>query len=260
MDLSFLDDVNLSPSNDNDLSWFDTLQDGNANLPAINWRQEKSTLPSSYKIPLIDYHQKDGASKAFAKLAFEVVRTRFSTLGVKSGNKRTPSEAKSMERLNRACGIVFDVQNKIYSKSQLEGVNDFTLSMEQGAGNCGEMSGIVAQIINASGGKAAQYRVDDFGTHAFALSGEPPAGAVDHIKMSDYKGCWVVDPWAGIVCEAHNYCDEFKTKMNKWALKGKEVFSHGSWMIADNPLWVNAVINGEKKVNISHNNFLHATL
>ncbi|WP_429220222.1 hypothetical protein [Aeromonas veronii] len=255
VDLPCLNDVDLSYLNDVDFSWLDSYQDNNAELPLICSLQEKSTISQQYQMPLINYHQKNDANKVFSYLAFDIVRERFSKLGVKSGNKRTPSDIKSMERLKRASFVVFDVQSEINSKYISEGINDFSLSMEKGAGNCGEMSGVVAQIINASGGKAAQYRVDDSGTHAFALSGEPPISAIDHINMSDYSGCWVIDPWAGIVCEANNYCEEFTRKMNKWALKGKEVYSHGGWMEANNPLWINAVVKGEKKVNIPHDRF-----
>ncbi|MGY3901274.1 hypothetical protein ACW5XF_02215 [Aeromonas lusitana] len=213
-----------------------------------------------YQLPIFEKIEHDNLLLSLR--AYKAVRDRFSDLGKKSGNKVKKSDATDILRQNDTATLVCETQKNIYFSASSNGFYDFTTSMEKGVGNCGEMSGAAAQIVNKSGGYATQYCVDNKGSHAFALSGKPPLGATDHIKMSDYNGCWVIDPWAGIFCEAPYYCQQFEAKMKKWASKNKQILtwneqipSQAVWIPADTQSWINAVVNGIKTISISNERF-----
>ncbi len=213
-------------------------------------------LSTRYQLPKILgwlHHNAAARNQYFARMSYVKVRNRFRKQGIKSGNKVRVDDEESKARQWRAADYVLNIQKAIWESGVFP--YDFTLAMEMGAGNCGEMSGIAAQMINRNGGYAAQYRVDNKGTHAFTLVGQTPAGAVDHVAFSDYKGCWVVDPWAGIVCKAANYVEEFRRKMNLWARNGKYILNHGEWIFANDPAWLNAVVNGYKCATLNPTDF-----
>ncbi|ORM89863.1 hypothetical protein HA50_25040 [Pantoea cypripedii] len=221
-----------------------------------NESEEIYTLPS---IPA--YRHLDGPgfnkNKYFAESANAIVRDRFKQIGTKSENKMRINDPNSVTRITKAW---FDGNKAIEHKRKAwcglgtaTGHNrmppfypDNTLAMKLGAGNCGEMSGIADQIINKSGGYSRQYQVDKKGTHAFTLVGKPSPYAKDSIHFSDYDNCWVVDPWANIVCKASEYTETFIKKMDEWTNKGKAIRTNEDWVFANNPEWVNAVVEGSK--------------
>jgi len=211
------------------------------------------------EIPSIESSENKMYSNEFlAKKAFELVRKRFKG-GIKSANKIKPSDPKSIERQKNACNVVPDIQTKIYH--DFSGILNYSEAWEKGAGNCGEMSGIAAQFINKSGGYATQYKVDNKGTHGFTLVGIPPRTAKDDIHFSDYDNCWVVDPWAGIVCEASQYTECFKNKMNEWTEKNKMILDHNanSW-VEPNKNFLSAVVSANKTPIFSENFYIQTTV
>lgn len=226
------------------------LQEHITELPVLSWEDVEEV--TQYKLPTFPRDISLASNEDLARWAFMEVRARFKSLGVKSGNKVRWRDLDSLRRVELAAPVVCGIQEDIYKQTLLL---NFTAAMEKGAGNCGEMSGAAAQMINNSGGYAAQYRVDNYGTHAFSLVGSPSENAIDHVDFSDYDGCWIVDPWAGIVCKASSYTVEFRFKMMIWALKEKYVYTHGEWAVADSDNWVNAVTLGSKHVNINPSQF-----
>ncbi|QRR07622.1 hypothetical protein FPJ27_15245 [Burkholderia sp. MS455] len=209
-----------------------------------------------YHWPTLPDFPSTDRNQTFARWAFAMVRSRFKTSGIKSGNKRRQGDISSIQRAQRAYPIICDIQQTQIARTQRAMQNgpvlvDYTEAMERGAGNCGEMSGAAAQMINRSGGYAEQYQVDDLGTHGFTLVGRPPATARDHVRFSDYEDCWVVDPWAGIVCEARNYCDDFELKMHLWAQQNKHIRTRDAqWVPANDSAWIRAVTNNPKSVRV----------
>lgn len=191
---------------------------------------------------------KNNGTEYFARTAFGLVRNRFKNIGIKSANKYNFGNAESVERMELANLKLPDVRKKINQTDKDKGSPNYRYAWEMAVGNCSEMAGIAAQLINASGGYAKQYRVDDKGTHAFTLVGIPPNTATDNVHFSDYDGCWVVDPWAGIVCEASQYTQCFETKMNQWSKKNKMIYDYclDSWIKANSADWLKAVTNGHK--------------
>ncbi|EGY28291.1 hypothetical protein Rin_00017830 [Candidatus Regiella insecticola 5.15] len=198
---------------------------------------------------MIDYSRigmlKDNATEHFARTAFRLIRKRFKDVGVKSASKFIAGNAKSEKRLQRAEHTLRDVREKA---PQSKEPRNYSYAWERAAGNCGEMSGIAVQLINKSGGYARRYLVDNKGTHVFALVGIPPKTATDNVHFSDYNGCWIVDPWAGIVCEASQYTKCFETKMNQWSKQNKMIYSPclKSWVSANNADWLKAVTKNNK--------------
>jgi hypothetical protein len=214
----------------------------------------------TYRLPVLSTGLSDVQQAEFngklARWAFMEVRVRFRMLGVKSGNKVRRGDANSSWRWQHAAARVLQVQNAIWQNRQSP-LLDFTPAMEHGAGNCGEMSGAVAQIVNRSGGYAEQYCVDLVGSHAFALVGLPPQGATDPVTLAGFDPCWAVDPWAGIVCPAIDYCVEFERKMHHWAALGKSIYYQQQWVQAADPRWITAVTRGHKRVNIAYTGFVY---
>ncbi|WP_416414611.1 hypothetical protein [Pantoea sp. App145] len=221
-----------------------------------NESEEIYTLPS---IPDYRHLERSGfnKNKYFAESANTIIRERFKQVGTKSENKMRINDPNSIARIIKAW---FDIDKAVDHKKKawcgldrVSGHNrmppfypDTTLAMKLGAGNCGEMSGIADQIINQSGGYSRQYQVDKKGTHAFTLVGKPSPYAKDSIHFSDYDNCWVVDPWANIVCKASEYTETFIKKMDEWTNKGKAIRTNVDWVFANNPEWVNAVVEGSK--------------
>lgn len=242
MELSDIIDNFTIQSSDILNSMDDIEQLDNIILPAGN------VFSAEDKTPLISVYRnanflENTKSEFLAINTFNLVRERFKKQGVKSENKVRFNDINSINRQEKAWGAVVAIQKKVHSAAMLP---NYSEAWEQGAGNCGEMSGIAAQIINKSGGYARKYDVDKKGTHVFTLVGIPPQGANDNINFTDYKGCWVVDPWAGIVCKAENYTQYFGKQMDKWAANNKMIRDKNVWINANNSNWLNAVTNGYK--------------
>lgn len=171
-----------------------------------------------------------------------MVRNQFRKVGFKSGNKVCPDDPASVQRAVIAHDMVCALQDRVYDTNP----PDFVLPMIWGCGNCGEMSGAAARLLRRSGVQASIYAVDYEGSHAFTLVGQVPDQATDHVGLTDYGGCWVVDTWAGIVCPAPGYCETFLRKMDAWAKRGKKILHGGHCINANDPDWLDAVINGPK--------------
>ncbi|WP_309835072.1 hypothetical protein [Caballeronia sp. LZ065] len=191
----------------------------------------------------------DGAEpdEIYARRAFVRVRNQFSKVGFKSGNKVRPDDPASMQRADVANDMVTALQDCVYGTMP----PDFVLPMIWGCGNCGEMSGAAARLLRRAGVQASIYGVDYKGSHAFTMVGDVPDRAMDHVGLTDYDGCWVVDAWAGIVCPATRYCDTFLRKMNTWTGRGKMIMHGEHWVRANDPDWLDAVIKGLKHPTVA---------
>ncbi|ASX26147.1 hypothetical protein [Candidatus Williamhamiltonella defendens] len=229
----------------------------NKDILLKNHHQNKTPIQNQKchtdEIPSIESVKNKMYSNEFlAKNAFELVRKRFKN-AVKSVNKIKFLDPKSLERQNKACNALDDIRGPNIQGHMV----NYSESWEKGVGNCGEMSEIAAQFINKSEGYATQYKVDNKRTHVFTLVGIPPRTAEDHIHFSDYDNCWVVDPWAGIVCEASQYTKRFEEKMNQWSenKKHKMIITvewtksnqpYAKWTKPNNSNWLDTVVKGNK--------------
>lgn len=116
-------------------------------------------------------------------------------------------------------------------------------------GNCGELASASAKLTIENGGYAEKWEFaeDD---HAFTVIGKPPE--VTTVDFKTWIGCWVVDPWANIVCEAPEYVSAFNKKMIQWADKGKAIasilYTNGD-ITFKHPLsknWISAITSSKK--------------
>lgn len=197
--------------------------------PAVNQAAQARNLSGS-------------TNEHYARWSFSVVRDTFRSGGVRSGNKFRKGDARSIHRLLAAMATVPAVQSAIYRNTP----TDYSPALFARAGNCQEMAGAAAQLIVSNGGQGTVYAVDYQGSHAFTLVGRVPASAQDHVGLQDYEDCWVVDPWAGLVCPAQDYCHAFDQKMAKWAGQHKALSWNNEWIEPTDPHWLLAVMNGPK--------------
>jgi hypothetical protein len=211
---------------------------------------DSSPLPpvtSTYRMPVIGPMRSGGEiNQHFAESARMLVHERFKAVQppAKSGNKLRPDKPADSERLFRASAVVYDLQNQPVVRAGV----DYTQVMARGAGNCQEMAGAAAQIIQSSGGQAQMWAVNG---HAFTIVGKPPTTAT---QVGDFAG-WprnvrVTDPWANIECAAADFPALFKSKMQQWAYQGKYIYfdkpGHGpGWYPPNDPDWL-AVIDTPK--------------
>ncbi|MDR5782529.1 hypothetical protein QCE63_24300 [Caballeronia sp. LZ065] len=178
----------------------------------------------------------------YARWSFNIVRDTFLSGGAKSANKFRKGDAHSIHRVQAAMRAVAAVQEATYRNAP----TDYSAVLLSRAGNCQEMAGAAAQLILSNGGQATVYAVDYQGSHAFTLVGHVPPGAIDHVGLQDYDGCWVVDPWAGLVCPARDYCGAFDQQMSTWAGRHKLLSWNNEWIEPTDPHWLLAILNGPK--------------
>lgn len=205
------------------------------NAQRMRGEEDETHMPSTAQPLSVDQN------RTLAERAFYNVRSNFKA-GLKSANKKRTGDLQSEMRQNEAWPVVYNLQQEIYRHFPV----DYSRVLAEAAGNCQEMAGAAARLVRLNGGFAQLYCVDDKGSHAFCLVGQPPMTASDAVNFSDYAGYWVVDPWAGIICPAGHYTMQFHAKMHKWRSVNKQILDHGQWIHADNEEWLNAVISGIK--------------
>lgn len=117
------------------------------------------------------------------------------------------------------------------------------------AGNCYELAMVAAKEAIKYGAHAEKWRFCEY-DHAFTVIGKPPEGVT--VDFKTWKDCYIVDPWANIVCKAPEYLRAYKKKMFRWALKGKVIagdfYQDASFKVND-PIdqnSINAIMSGKK--------------
>lgn len=137
--------------------------------------------------------------------------------------------------------------NSLAEKLKISITDSSPLKIE--AGNCGELTNAVAKKALAYGAHVEKWHIPE-NDYSFTVIGEPPERvATDFKKWID---CWIVDPWAKIVCKAPEYVDKLKKKMGQWASKGKVIVvgfcDNGGFIFKKplNPKWIKAIESGEK--------------
>lgn len=62
-----------------------------------------------------------------------------------------------------------------------------------------------------------------------------PDSAVERATVDfaepEWKDAWIVDPWAGITCEAKDYTRMFERRMAQWEREGKTIWTSRSFGI-----------------------------
>lgn len=72
------------------------------------------------------------------------------------------------------------------------------------------------------------------------------------VDFKTWKGIWIIDPWAKIVCKAPEYVDKLKDKTDRWTSKGKFImtcfYDDGRFNLRRplNSEWIKAIASDEK--------------
>ena len=131
-------------------------------------------------------------------------------------------------------------KNEQARKSGALFISPTTLKVD--AANCGELARAAAKRTLAYGGHAEVWKFLKQ-NHAFVVIGQPPEKST--VDFKTWKGVWIVDPWANIVCEAADYVQVINKKMKKWANAGK-VILEGKPLSPIQPDWIWSLKFGEK--------------
>jgi hypothetical protein len=165
--------------------------------------------------------------------------------GHKSSNKiyvRGDKVAASRQRASRAALALRVIRDQHLDNVLSGKVVALSDELSIPAGNCGELSRIVAKRTIERGGYAEVWTFDDT-DHAFAVIGHPPNPTTT--SFSNWKDTWIVDQWANIVCPATQYIDRFVEKMKKWERSGKAIHMDAVWPL--DRTWMEHLIDGTKK-------------
>jgi hypothetical protein len=111
------------------------------------------------------------------------------------------------------------------NKSAVEyGGELFEKNIKDGA--CGEMSSIVANLINKRFPNSVLHQVTT-GDHTFIVVGErPQAGSIEHWENHHFSSdSYAVDVWMNICCKTQEYAEHAKGKLNKWTSDGKSILT-----------------------------------
>jgi hypothetical protein len=108
------------------------------------------------------------------------------------------------------------------------------------AGNCREMTCVALAYLRRQGQDipARMISIAHPGDHVFLLVGggalldptDPPSSvSALCVRATGTLDSYVVDPWAGVLCQTRNYFTAFVDKMRKWDGREKEVFNGSQW-------------------------------
>ncbi|WP_439862392.1 hypothetical protein [Pseudomonas antarctica] len=178
----------------------------------------------------------------YAEQAKDSVLQALSATGLGPSNLvRTPSD---LARADAAQEVIRWLRENTHSGVP---ANYGDLIIKSGAGNCGEMSILSADLINKSGGRAYRWEAGD--AHALTVVGGPSTRPRSTIDFSgpEWVDAWVVDPWTNIACPASEYTKQLKAVMNTWNESGL-VIREGTNMKMS-PLdaaWIDTLINKPK--------------
>lgn len=164
----------------------------------------------------------------YAKGSVKAVNEQMAATGLGAGNKLTPTPA-DFERQ----ALASDVVSWLRSKPNWDKSIKMDQILTSGAGNCGEMAQVTSYIIKQSGGEAKIWSTAQEG-HVFTVIGGPDS-AVERATVDfaepEWKDAWIVDPWAGITCEAKDYTRMFERRMAQWEREGKTIWTSRSFGI-----------------------------
>lgn len=177
----------------------------------------------------------------YAEQAKNSVRQALSATGLGPSNLvLSPSD---LARADAAQEVILWLRNA-YSKLPS---NYGDLIIKSGAGNCGEMSILSADLINKSGGRAYRWEAGD--AHALTIVGGPSTRPRPTIDFSEpeWADAWVVDPWANITCRASEYTKELRVVMNKWNESGLVIREGNNLKMSPlDDTWIDTLINKPK--------------
>ena len=120
--------------------------------------------------------------------------------------------------------------------------------LQANVGNCHEMASYAHHIAERLGLSSSIWALRDpelgHGAHAFCVIAEPGNYAARAKPANPLQGRgWVIDPWAGIVCDITDYDARIRQKMAKWAGEKKHIFcsERQTWMSPIDPRWLDAL-------------------
>ncbi|AZF00548.1 hypothetical protein C4J95_3087 [Pseudomonas orientalis] len=177
-----------------------------------------------------------------AKNAEAAVTRGLRATGLGPGNQ---VRSASDEARAQAAGVTVEWIRRTTNPHALDRGN---LILKAGAGNCGEMSQLSKSIVAQSGGRAYEWSAGD--AHAFTLVGGPterPPATLD-FSEPEYRGAWIVDPWAGIACPANEYIEQLQKVMENWQASGLKIAASPSRFISPtDPEWLNSLVRQPKQ-------------
>jgi hypothetical protein len=124
--------------------------------------------------------------------------------------------------------------------------------LKTGAGNCDQMAHVACELITFNGGAARIWGTSP-PAHAFVVVGIAPAtlGSTVDFGEAGWRGLWICDPWAAIVCPASDYMRQLNVKMHAWYLEDISVFFNDRgtyrWGQANDRNWLALLRSGVKR-------------
>jgi hypothetical protein len=114
------------------------------------------------------------------------------------------------------------------------------------------MAHVACELITFNGGAARIWGTSP-PAHAFVVVGIAPAtlGSTLDFGEAGWRGLWICDPWAAIVCPASDYMRQLNVKMHTWYLEDISVFFNDRgtyrWGQANDRNWLALLRSGVKR-------------
>lgn len=124
--------------------------------------------------------------------------------------------------------------------------------LKTGAGNCDQMTHVANELISFNGGASRVWGTSP-PAHAFVVVGitPPTLGLTLDFSEAGWRGLWICDPWAAIVCPASEYLRELNIKMLAWHLADISVLFNDQgtyrWGRANDRNWLTLLRSAVKR-------------
>lgn len=162
---------------------------------------------------------------------------------------KTPAARLARERKRAAGqGLLMELQGS-YTDILEQGVRVLNQSSRGRVGNCTEMAYAAAYLARCYGtGVPWIGCIGKPGDHVFCILGTATAPNFTRVQdmFLDYRGAWVIDPWANTCCLLRDYAQQFIQRMNKWTAEGKRIWDYDkeSWVTPSSPAYLNGFLSG----------------
>jgi hypothetical protein len=193
------------------------------------------------KPPGFDKFGEATKNRLLASGAKEQLERQIAVTGIGPANQRVTGDSTDFIRQSIARPLV------MWEYTRMGAPNAAEMILKTGGGNCDQMAGVTATIINAKDpDKAAVWHMTG---HVFTVVGGPPKGTVAttvDFSESAFLDAVIFDSWLDIICPANEYIATVESRMKMWHFEGRKIItSHGvkpdiitQWMDPTDPIWV----------------------